>query len=462
MVLTSATKSEIYGAKEYRDTTVTIIVNETLSDQKITQPGPDVEWVTIFTAGSNIRTISIKFDDTYVEAFNGLRLDGKLMVDINPGEDKLVTETPYDTKLTVDGSTDLADMTGSVLMTDGSTEASGAYTQTPYKLTTTDIESVGTGVPTKYDLRVDNRGAPTNNTDVLSWADVSSREILDITFGSAPGTQINGSGFYYKFDTACVPSFNRAAGQFNDSVTRLYGSPDGVNWTLEGEFNDIAGPGDTTISGSNAYIYWAWIFSANAGGNSFDCTKYYPTETITAITLTFPGAVSTNPDLQYFRAGDIVQGRQLTGKVQWTDQYEASWDSPGVNEQSPYTVGERFTPKTANSADSNHYWTMIRLDSPIMQGIKYDLNKNGYWVGNALQFKLFASNDGVTWIDKGTSSLPATIGAGESWQYFATHANQGDSTINESDDYFYSWFFDPGEEHKSHQHGLPQQQHDGC
>ena len=26
-----------------------------------------------------------------------------------------------------------------------------------------------------------------------------------------------------------------------------------------------------------------------------------------AITLTFPGAVSTNPDLQYFQAGDVVQ-----------------------------------------------------------------------------------------------------------------------------------------------------------
>ena len=59
-----------------------------------------------------------------------------------PGEQTTLTkETPYDTKLTVAGPTDLADMTGSVLMTDGS-GAPGPYSQTPYKLVTTDIESV--------------------------------------------------------------------------------------------------------------------------------------------------------------------------------------------------------------------------------------------------------------------------------------------------------------------------------
>ena len=65
-----------------------------------------------------------------------------------PGEQTtLVKETPYDTKLTVAGPTDLADMTGSVLMTDG-TGAPGPYSQTPYKLVTTDIESVETGYGT--------------------------------------------------------------------------------------------------------------------------------------------------------------------------------------------------------------------------------------------------------------------------------------------------------------------------
>ena len=41
------------------------------------------------------------------------------VVQTEPGQTKLTKETPYDTKLTVAGPTDLADMTGSVLMTDG-------------------------------------------------------------------------------------------------------------------------------------------------------------------------------------------------------------------------------------------------------------------------------------------------------------------------------------------------------
>ena len=59
-----------------------------------------------------------------------------------PGEQTTLTkQVPYDTKLTVAGPKDLADMTGSTVMTDG-TGAPGPYTQTPYKLVTTDIESV--------------------------------------------------------------------------------------------------------------------------------------------------------------------------------------------------------------------------------------------------------------------------------------------------------------------------------
>ena len=69
-----------------------------------------------------------------------------------PGEQTTLTkQVPYDTKLTLAGSTDLADMTGSVLMTDG-TGAPGPYTQTPYKLVTTDIESVDNTDPDAIEL----------------------------------------------------------------------------------------------------------------------------------------------------------------------------------------------------------------------------------------------------------------------------------------------------------------------
>ena len=57
------------------------------------------------------------------------------------GDNKLTKETPYDTKLTVDSDKDLADMTGATFMSDGS-GAPGPYTQTPYKLVTSEITNV--------------------------------------------------------------------------------------------------------------------------------------------------------------------------------------------------------------------------------------------------------------------------------------------------------------------------------
>ena len=72
-------------------------------------------------------------------------IDGLILVDalIAPGQEKLTKKTPYDTKLTVSGGKDLEDMVAGdpMVMSDG-TPPGGAYTRKPYKLVTTDIESV--------------------------------------------------------------------------------------------------------------------------------------------------------------------------------------------------------------------------------------------------------------------------------------------------------------------------------
>ena len=71
-----------------------------------------------------------------------VKIDGKLLIDKGVrdlGDSKLVKETPYDNKLTVASSENLELLTGDVFMTDSS-ETPAA--QTPYKLVTTDIESV--------------------------------------------------------------------------------------------------------------------------------------------------------------------------------------------------------------------------------------------------------------------------------------------------------------------------------
>ena len=93
----------------------------------------------------------------------GLQIDGVQIVDTGSGDNKLVKETPYDTKLTVAGPTDLADMTGSTIMTDG-TGAPGPYTQTPYKLVTTDIESINDTDPANVVLTFP--GAVSTNPDL--------------------------------------------------------------------------------------------------------------------------------------------------------------------------------------------------------------------------------------------------------------------------------------------------------
>ena len=367
-------------------------------------------------------------------------------------------------------------------MTDG-TGAPGPYSQTPYKLVTTDIESVDdlkniltysagnltgngyseTGGQTQEQLRQYLNTYAATNGSLWDLA-TNVQEGISPDLRPDPAIVWNGSSqVIYKFSLPSVVTFSRSTAWTGAADWYLMGSDDGVTWYSAAQtISGIPGPyPDETYPRAYAdrpYTYYIFSYTWGQGGSTSDGYFLDAANTLesTDVLLTFPGAVSTNPDLQYFQAGDVVQGKQLTGKVQWTGQYEASWNTPGVNQQAPYTVGVRFTPKTTDAADGKHPWTMIKLDSPITQGLKYDLNMDGYWVGNANQFELFASNDGVTWIEKGSSTLPATIGAGESWQYFAVYnGTQGDSRSDELNSYFYSWFFDPGEEYRVISTGYP-------
>ena len=127
-----------------------------------------------------------------------------------PGEQTtLVKETSYDTKLTVAGPKDLADMTtGGTVMTDGS-GAPGPYSQTPYKLVTTDIESVDDSDPANViltfpgdvstnpdlryfksgdvvqqpDVKVISTGYPDSNTMVVDGGDWYAPPAKDFTSG---------------------------------------------------------------------------------------------------------------------------------------------------------------------------------------------------------------------------------------------------------------------------------------
>ena len=245
---------------------------------------------------------------TSIDAFNYHRIDSVTIDDLilkdALGDTKLVKETPYDTKLTVAGPTDLADMTGSVLVTDG-TGAPGPYSQTPYKLVTTDIESV---VSAGFFLLTSN---PSNLSDVLAGTPYKDGDALpdggflvcvpNREIGAGQVFTDNGSNTGFTATTALGGGFFKADGTLIGNSDANYNAND---WT---NFNYIGG--DPTSAPSPRFIYTGGevsYFVLNlASGTTGPTVNSSISIGVTA--LTFPGDVSTNPDLQYFRAGDLVQ-----------------------------------------------------------------------------------------------------------------------------------------------------------
>ena len=99
------------------------------------------EWHTVATGGGTFETLSFNGNSIAYIAVENIRVDGVVLIDAPEGDSKLTKSTSYDTKLTVDSDKDLADMTGATFMSDGA-GAPGPYTQTPYKLVTSEITNV--------------------------------------------------------------------------------------------------------------------------------------------------------------------------------------------------------------------------------------------------------------------------------------------------------------------------------
>ena len=264
----------------------------------------------------------------------------------------LVKETPYNTKLTVAGPTDLALMTGSVFSTDGS-GSPGPYTQTPYKLTTTDIESVSAGaevisysigyLPTDYTekkLQTANEMLDGLNAYATSKGqnlyNLVREEQVDLPVGTAPNPRFKwgtsngvqaGEQFIYKFDEPVIATYSRSI--YDNRAGNLWwlvGSNDGINWSLAAQSDDAQIPGFYPDNTNNCrkysdQKYTYYIFSYNWYSNSAS-TDNYRLDTgklAEEVTLTFPGDVSTNPDLQYFLPGDVVQQDAFVYPFQTTD-----------------------------------------------------------------------------------------------------------------------------------------------
>ena len=232
------------------------------------------------------------------------------------GQTTLVKETLYDTKLTVDSDKNLADIADNVLMTDGDA-SSGLYTQTPYKLVTTDIESVAPRSSTESLYTLDR--LPTNLQDVLDNATLwnsgdplsSGGYIIRVNDEGVKGT-----GYLFATNPSGdlgLMGGSGTGGSYSADGSELSDKPQSytpTEWTLLAFSADAPDPNDFSIPGgyysfythpSVAYqVFLMYGTGVNVGGVT-------TADSLTDIKLTFPGDVSTNPDLQYFLPGDVVQ-----------------------------------------------------------------------------------------------------------------------------------------------------------
>ena len=230
--------------------------------------------------------------------FTAVRIDGRLLV--NQGFTKLVKETPYGTTLTVAGPTDLARMSGSIFMTDGA-GAPGPYSQTPYKLVTSEIESVETG-PSFDTSQTSDFTDPKNAFDSNENTAATSGQFLYFTLPSNNNTvevlveNTTGSliAFYIQNDT----------GYANGKGTWDVGT---TGWSTSSNQIDIpANSGKGTITFTNtATDKTIGRFYAVSPGVKIYTIKADGKAAGTTLTFADP-----NPDLQYFLPGDVVQGEK--------------------------------------------------------------------------------------------------------------------------------------------------------
>ena len=99
--------------------------------------------------GGQLTSIALITDPGLTGAYlTAVEIDGKILLDASlAGASEISKTISYSTKLTLAGDTDLAQMAlGPAVMTDGVLGGSG-YSQTPYTLTTTDIDSVSGTAP---------------------------------------------------------------------------------------------------------------------------------------------------------------------------------------------------------------------------------------------------------------------------------------------------------------------------
>ena len=308
-------------------------------------------------------------------------VDGVLLVDKGArdlGDTKLVKETPYDSKLTVASSENLELLTGDVFMTDSS-ETPAA--QTPYKLVTTDIESVddevaavpwdpSEGLITKPKTNITAWCNSNNITAVTGFkfivsSDSYSTELREF---SVNGTTLSASNQTLLTDTgnwfAQLTPTNYLAG--TSGIVQAEGSEGDVAQFTFDAFDVTTGTviAEFVATRSNIYLL-------DQNGNEHLIFGNTPNQT-----LTFPGDVNTNPDLRYFKKGDVIQ--QTASLTMWRNQAR-QWDA-GSKTGTKYRLDTSLLDSTGTTPMNFQEWLGAELnpaDDIIDHYVFDDLNGAG-------------------------------------------------------------------------------------
>ena len=272
---------------------------------------------------TEVKITDIKPDTTpptiTVDGGNWLGSDGSGEAD---GDTELTKSASYDIKLTVSGDKDLEKMTGAVFMSDG-TPTGGEYSQTSYKLVTTDIESVDVITVTTYKSSTYNQNPEMSVTNAKALNDVNFDSDADtvtnasVTVGQAPPVTSTWAYFQrIEFAASARLEFGLTTGAVVNISYFKSDNPNGP-WTFDHSY--LTGTNGQQVTSTSSSKYWVVV---NGSGEIYNDPTVVPDDINTSLNnaefivesvpsdtvLTFPGDVSQNPDLQYFRQNDLVQG----------------------------------------------------------------------------------------------------------------------------------------------------------
>lgn len=335
----------------------------------------------------------------------------------------ITDSTPFTVKVATDENLDVFNVGDELVMVDGSNVVSD------YTMVTTDIVSVTELIPPPadyYEIRVDlELGGTPQAYDSLPV------DVANVVMGQKPSSSTMWNTLYTKLNTPSIPYFVRYAGRVNGYDTTLFSSDDGVNWDEEVSLDYLPASDDESLKGSRPRQYFAWKFNTGNDVGTGKVKNYGIQKVSTEVygqELAFEPGVP-NPDLKFFRPGDVVQRPEYSSPViHTTSNPDGTWENS--TKFTAFDVAQLDMTSTAVQAVPNN--TVSVPSGKAYKQLVFDLlSKTGtdFKFGSTVPgWKTAKSNDGINWIP-GLTTSPGTSGVsirsliGDGYRYFAIGSN---------------------------------------